>query len=263
MAVSGSPTHRVRTALGQASLRRQVGGRSGFTLVDLLVSLVVIAVLISLLLPHLKGVRESARQVACRSNMRQFGIGVAMYAEANGDLVPPSVFARRGPTGAYVSADSSLIRLGDGRPEWMDRWDGLGVLYVEQYLPAPKLYYCPSHGGQYRFDRYEPRWAGSESGEIVGNYQYRAAGPMGDSPSTGEPPLTPFLSQMSPTAALAADGLTTAAGFNHPVGANILRASLAATWFDDSGGTLPSASTLTAGGVPVESIWRRLDREAW
>ena len=54
--------------------------RSGFTLVELLVVISIIALLISLLLPALTQAREAARQVQCMSNLRQLTIAGAVYA---------------------------------------------------------------------------------------------------------------------------------------------------------------------------------------
>lgn len=53
----------------------------GFTLIELLVVISIIALLIALLMPSLKQVRESARAVQCMSNVRQIGMGVLMYAQ--------------------------------------------------------------------------------------------------------------------------------------------------------------------------------------
>jgi len=54
--------------------------RKGFTLIELLVVMVIIALLIGLLLPALSRAKEEARKTQCRSNMRQIGMAVTMYA---------------------------------------------------------------------------------------------------------------------------------------------------------------------------------------
>jgi len=63
--------------------------RAGFTLVELLVVIAVIAVLIAILLPALAASKQRARGVKCVTQLRAIGQGLVMYTQDHGDVLVP------------------------------------------------------------------------------------------------------------------------------------------------------------------------------
>ena len=84
--------------------------RAAFTLIELLVVIAVIAILTGLLVPALGIARERARRVACMGNIRQFLIGIQVYADDNREYLPSGLSDFQDPEDEHTPILSREIR---------------------------------------------------------------------------------------------------------------------------------------------------------
>jgi prepilin-type N-terminal cleavage/methylation domain-containing protein len=86
---------------------RQVNTKQGFTLVELLVVIGIIAVLMAILLPVLSKARAAANRTACMGNVRQLFTGILMYCNDNKGYFPTCAMFDEGL--AYLQMDEDWV----------------------------------------------------------------------------------------------------------------------------------------------------------
>ncbi|MBC7833612.1 MAG: DUF1559 domain-containing protein [Phycisphaerales bacterium] len=195
-------------------------------------------------------VRETTRRVVCSSNIRQIGLGLAMYADEHGGALPTSIHTQI--TGGNEAPVQLMMAVHVSNPEYTG-WDALGWLFINEYLETPGVFYCPSHRGLHPQSAYASLWKSPESNLIFCNYQYRYLDSNG----------APIRLFEVPSMAVVTDGMLTSADFNHRVGSNVLWNDLSASWFSDAAGSIAASlpSTATQDDAPdlVTDAWRTLD----
>src|SRR5687768_14266023 len=130
--------HVMESKVDQSRLR--IGSSRGFTLVELLVVIGIIAILIALLLPALRKAQEGARRTVCLSNLHQVHVFMTMYAQQYKDAVPI------GYSGNAASAAKQNNYFLSRTSSAGTRLVGLGVFFGANLLREGKgtALFCPS-----------------------------------------------------------------------------------------------------------------------
>ena len=231
---------------------------AGFTIVEMMVSLSIIALMIALMVPLLGRTREAAHRLMCAGNLRQIGVGLSLYGSTHADRLPSTVFAR-----GDDAQPQEMITLTTGTPqdpEAQADWDGLGWLIgdARMFVDSPSVLFCPSHRGRHRAEFAAKDLASHNVFErIYINYHY-----IGDLDRARDRIRR---LDSDPNQALVADGMRQLSDLNHVDGSNVLRGDgSVAYWSDRHSMMFRSLTALSSDGVDpeplYEALWAELSR---
>ncbi len=121
-----------------------------FTMIELLVVIAIIALLLAILLPSLRMVKEQTRRMICATHLKSIGNGVSLYSDGNANTAIPNCYRDGSET---YDIDSSwnpwfsyIVGAEADDPAWpnMAKPVQLGKLYSEGFVDVPDVYYCPT-----------------------------------------------------------------------------------------------------------------------
>lgn len=201
--------------------------RAGFTLLELLVVIAVMAILLAILFPSFRKAREDARRTVCLAHLKHIGLGLVSYANSHRDLGPrvTSLMAPTIPPPAGYTAPRSLL----SRPNLLAN---LGLLW-SQSVPDPKLFFCPSQKQFY----FSSDLAKLRDDWVAGSYAYAVHVRAEQSPKLANLRHLAMVSDDF-TAAYGEDGI---GKYSHKTAYNVLYTDGSASRYPD----------------PDESIWKR------
>lgn len=123
----------------------------GFTLVELLVGMGVIAVLATVALASSNGSNEQVLRAQCADHLRRIGVGLTVHAAESNDFMPVCKFRNQNCWYTY-----EVGRIDPGGTYWQGPHN-LGPLHKSGAVPNAKIFYCPSakkYGGAWTYETY-------------------------------------------------------------------------------------------------------------
>ena len=231
---------------------------AGFSLIELLVTLSIIALLSGIMMPTLKGVRASAEKLMCANNMRAIYYGFNGFANDHmSPIMPTSI-----PYKNKIYKDTMAITANEN-PNERQEWDGLGLLLKGAYLDNCKCLYCASHHGDHSFETYQADLENSNGAmqpvspdrQLFCNYQY-----AGGCDANGKNIRFNDVANN----VLLTDGMRSVKDYNHDKGSNSLSNGGEIRWFNNEKFLANKLNARITGDLPNASfpqIWAYIQKE--
>lgn len=118
-----------------------------FTIVELLVVVVTLALLAATIFPARAATKGSAQRVYCSSNLKQVGIAFRTWAAAHNGRMPMAVSEVQGGAPGAVGITATASWTGGANPN-VNRGVYWMYMVMSNELATPKILFCPSEGAQ-------------------------------------------------------------------------------------------------------------------
>ena len=235
--------------------------RRGFTLVELLVVIGIVAVLVGILLPTLSKARESAARAACLSNLRQLHLLLVQYADANRQFVPVGY---RDGSPAGQKQFNSMVYSGTSK-----RYVLWGILLQAGYMKTPGIFFCPAERDESRLqgsgnNPWPPGPENTSTTNVQAGYAGRPDHAIPDNPDLWTPATLPRMKDFHQKVMLA--DLTTIPArvdTRHKTGVNVVSGDGSGRWVPRKAFDAPLKACTGSGATfnPFQDeIWQALDR---
>ncbi len=136
----------------------------GFTLLELLVVVSIIAMLMAILMPAVRKAHEQAKRLLCANHLKNIGAAIFMYSDIYDGRLPYAPDVKNNVDNLFGADYASGVR------EWphvvyvrsgnQTKPVGLGFLHHAGLIKQGKMFYCPSNRGPYLYEHYNspPPW---------------------------------------------------------------------------------------------------------
>jgi prepilin-type N-terminal cleavage/methylation domain-containing protein len=222
--------------------------RGAFTLLELLVSIAVIAILAALLINVFSSGGETAHRAACVSNLRAIHTALDRYAADNNGAVPIGYRLDKMQFNTTLYSGTS------------NKWVLLGLLLDAHYIDDARILFCPSERDPTQaYNTAENPYPTQRGKNLQGGY---ACNPVVNWGTAGAPPEWPRLQSLGRTPLLA-DGAGTPdrVDSRHRDGINVIYTDGSARWVPrkDFDAELKQCTELNAGANPAQTrLWEIL-----
>ena len=240
----------------------RIVGNRGFTLVELLVVIGIIAVLVGMIFPVVRSARNAATNVRCQTNLREVANAYRMYGQTFKDQAPLGFFNN-------TLQDNYTAYSGTARRELFPM-----MLVNARLLKMPEILFCPAESNEsYTFKSRTNPWPPVAGSQTTVNIGYGTR-PMVNWPSNLAWPTQSFprLSKLGRKAIMSDLTITTASlSTRHRKGINVSYADgsvdfmpqkLFATQLNVAGASsgAPSTTVINVGNSVPSPLWAELDK---